>query len=107
MLILRVQIPNGLAHHQTQFDLIVQTDALGAENRAAVGEEDGGSGLQEEEGLLGGGVVQLGNVIAVKWWISTEIETEKYRGRESSWQIATGMDIAGKGPRTRSYDRYT
>ena len=67
MLILRVQIPNGLAYYQTQFNLKVQTDTLGAENGAAVREQDGGSGLQEEEGLLGSGVVQFGNVIAVKW----------------------------------------
>lgn len=55
----------------------MQTDALGAENGAAVGEEDGGSGLQEEEGLLGGGIVQLGNVIAVKWYVSAGIQTEE------------------------------
>ena len=64
LLVLRIQVSDSLAHHQTQFDLIVQADTLGAENGAAVREKDGGGGLQEEEGLLGGGIVQLGNVIA-------------------------------------------
>ena len=64
LLVLRIQVSDSLSHHQTQFNLIVQADTLGPENRAAVREKDGGGGLQEEEGLLGGGIVQLGNVIA-------------------------------------------
>lgn len=63
-LILRVQVPQRLSHHQAQFDFIVQTDALRTENRAASGKEDRGRGLEEEERLLWLGVVQLGDVVA-------------------------------------------
>lgn len=58
----------------------MQTDTLGAENGAAVGEQDGGGRLQEEEGLLGRSVVQLGNVIAVKLYISAGFQTEGTEG---------------------------
>lgn len=64
LLILRIQVPKRLAHHQTQFYLVVQRGAAGAQDGALVGTEDGGRRLQEEEGLLGLGVVQFGDVVA-------------------------------------------
>lgn len=64
LLIIRIEIPHGLAHNQTQFDFIVEADALGTEDGSGAREEDGGRGLEEEEGLLGGCAVQLGDVIA-------------------------------------------
>lgn len=64
LIVIRVQIPNGLAHHQRQFDLIVQVGSLRAQHRTFAGAEDSGSGLQEEKGLLGLGVVQLCDVVA-------------------------------------------
>lgn len=42
LLVFGVKITKGLANHETQFDFIVKTDALGAENGALAGEEDGG-----------------------------------------------------------------
>lgn len=41
LLIVGIEIAQGLADHQTQFDLIVQADALGAEDGSRAGEEDG------------------------------------------------------------------
>lgn len=64
-LIIRIEITQGLADHETQFDFIVQADALGAQDGSLAGEEDGGSGLEEEERLLGGGIVELGDVVAM------------------------------------------
>ena len=42
----------------------MEADALGTEDGSGAREEDGGRGLEEEEGLLGGCAVQLGDVIA-------------------------------------------
>lgn len=61
---MRVEIAESLANDQAQFHFVVQADALGAQHGTAAGEEDRGGGLEEEERLLGLGVVQLGNVIA-------------------------------------------
>jgi hypothetical protein len=65
LLIIRIEISQGLAHNQTQFDFIVEADALGPKDGSGAREEDGGRGLQEEEGLLGGCAIQLGDMIAV------------------------------------------
>lgn len=66
LLVARVQIPKGLAHHQTEFHLIVQVGAAGAQHGAFAGTEDGGGRLEEEEGLLRFSVVQLGDVVAAR-----------------------------------------
>lgn len=95
LLILRVEIPDGLAHDQTQLDFIVQTDTLWAENGAGTGNKDGGRGLEEEERLLRFGVVQFGDVVAVSLGLVMDTRGDK-RSR---------MDSAGA--RTRSYGRYT
>lgn len=42
LLVLGVKIAKGLANHETQFDFIVQADALGAEDGTLAGEENGG-----------------------------------------------------------------
>lgn len=63
LVVLRVQIPNGFPHHQSQFHLIVQVRAAGSKHRTFAGTQDGGGRLQEEEGLFGLGVVQLGDVV--------------------------------------------
>lgn len=65
LLIIGIEIAHGLANHKTQFDLIVQADSLGVEDRSRAGGEDRRCGLEEEEGLLRGCVVELGNVITV------------------------------------------
>ena len=57
LLIVGVEVAQGLANHQTQFNLIVQADALGAQDRSRAGGEDGGRRLEEEERLLGSCVV--------------------------------------------------
>lgn len=63
LLVLRVQVPHRLAHHQSQFHLIVQVRALGPQDGTAIRKENRGGGLEEEKGLLGLGVVQLGDVV--------------------------------------------
>ena len=73
LLVLWVQIANGLAHHETQFNLIVQRDTLGAEDRASAGGKDGGGRLEEEEWLLGSRGVQLGNVIATELGLARSV----------------------------------
>lgn len=40
LLIIGIEIAHGLADHQAQLDLIVQADALGAEDGSRAGEED-------------------------------------------------------------------
>lgn len=55
----------------------MQTDTLGTENGTAVREQDGGGGLQEEEGLLGSGVIQLSNVIAGRWCVSDGVQIKE------------------------------
>lgn len=64
-MILRVQIPHRLPHHQTQLHLVVHDHALGAQDGALPGQQDRRRRLQEEEGLLGPRVVQLGDVLSV------------------------------------------
>jgi hypothetical protein len=63
-LVIGIQIAHCLAHHQAQFDFIVQANALGAQDGSRAWSEDRGGGLEEEERLLGGCIVQLGDVIA-------------------------------------------
>jgi hypothetical protein len=58
----------------------MQVDTLGAENGAGAGDKDRGGGLEEEERLLGGGVVQLGDVVAISWKVKVSQGTEG-RGR--------------------------
>lgn len=41
LLIVGVEITHSFADHQTQFDLIVQADALGAEDGTRAGGKDG------------------------------------------------------------------
>lgn len=72
-----VEIPQRLAHHKAQFNFIMQTDTLGAEDWATSGKEDRGGGLEEEKGLLGLGVVQLGDVIAAKSTLCVSIQVFK------------------------------
>jgi hypothetical protein len=57
------EVAHQLADDQSQLDLIVQVDALGPLAGALTGKDDGGRWLEEEEGLLGLHVVELGNVI--------------------------------------------
>jgi len=60
-----VDVAQRLADHDSELDFVVQVDAAGAEDGAFVGEEDGGGGLEEEEGLLGALVVELFDVVGV------------------------------------------
>lgn len=63
--ILRMQIPHSLAHHKPQLDLIVHVYALGTQHGASTWKQDGGWGLEEEEGLLGGCGGELFDVVGV------------------------------------------
>ena len=65
LLIRRVQVSYSLAHHQTEFYLVVYTDALRAQNGTLIRYHDGRRRLEEEEGLFRLHIVQLGDVITV------------------------------------------
>lgn len=67
-MVARVQVAQSPADHDAELDFIVEADALGTEDWASAGDEDGGWGLQEEKRLLGGFVVQFADVIAVCSW---------------------------------------
>jgi hypothetical protein len=86
LLIIWVQIAQGLANHQTQFNFIVQAHALGAQDRSGAGGEDRGGGLEEEEGLLGGCVVEFGDVIAK----SIHLVSNCRRTRDVTFNAAVG-----------------
>lgn len=60
-----VDVAERLADHDAELDFVVEVDAAGAEDGALVGKEDGGGGLEEEEGLLGALVVELLDVVGV------------------------------------------
>lgn len=70
----------------------MQVDTLGAEYGASAGDEDGRGGLEEEERLLGLGVVQLGDVVASSGKVKVSQGNREQRERER---------------RTRSYGRCT
>lgn len=62
-LILRVQVPQPLAHDHGQLNLIVQVDAARADDGTLAGKQDRRRRLQEKEGLLGPGAVELADVV--------------------------------------------
>lgn len=62
--VFRVKIAHCLAHDEAELDFVVHVHTTGAEHGTLAREEDGGRRLQEEEGLLGTGAVELGNVVA-------------------------------------------
>lgn len=64
LLIIRVQIPYRLAHHQRQFHLIVQANSLGEQNGTLARQKNRRRRLQEEERLLRLGIVEFCNVVA-------------------------------------------
>jgi hypothetical protein len=42
-----------LAHDESELDFVVEVNAARSDDGPLAGEEDGGGGLEEEEGLLG------------------------------------------------------
>jgi len=52
------------AHDQGQLDLIVKAHTPWADDGSLAGQQDGGGGLQKEEGLLRARTVQLGDVVS-------------------------------------------
>jgi len=69
----------------------VQANTLGAEDGSGAGEEDRGGGLEEEERLLGGCVVEFSDVIAKL----VHVVSNCGRKREATSNAAVGT------PRTR------
>ena len=63
LLVRGVQVLDLLAHDEGELDLIVKVDALGPDDRAFPRWQNGAGRLEEEEGLLGPGVVQFGDVV--------------------------------------------
>jgi len=63
--VILVDVAERLADHDSELDFVVEVDAARAEDGALFGEEDGGGGLEEEEGLLGALVVELLDVVGV------------------------------------------
>lgn len=66
LLIGSVEVPDPLAQDQCELDLIVKVDTTGPDDGTLAGKQDGGGGLLEEEGLLGPGAVQLGDMVPGK-----------------------------------------
>jgi hypothetical protein len=60
-----VDVAERLADHDAELDFVVEVHAAGAEDGAFGGEQDGGGGLEEEEGLFGPLVVELFDVVGV------------------------------------------
>jgi len=60
-----VQVPHGFADDEGEFDFKVQGYSRGAQDGAFVGEENGGGGFEEEEGLFGPLIVEFGYVVGV------------------------------------------
>lgn len=54
------------ANEKAELDFIVHVYALWPEDRSCVGCEEGGRGLEEEEGGTGAGVVEFFDVVAVE-----------------------------------------
>lgn len=67
LVVISLEILDLLAEDESKLDLIVHVDALGSQHWATSRKEDRGGGLEEEEGLLGAGVVELLDVIAMIW----------------------------------------
>ena len=65
LLIILSQVPHFPPHYQRQLHFIMQIHALGAQHRPAIRRQDRGRRLQEEEWLLGAGVVELFDVVAL------------------------------------------
>jgi hypothetical protein len=63
--IILVDVAQSLSNHDSELDFVVEVHAARAEDWALVGEEDGGGGLEEEEGLLGALVVELLDMVCV------------------------------------------
>lgn len=63
--VILVDVAERLADYDAELDFVVEVNAAGAEDGAFVGEEYGGGGLEEEEGLLGALVVELLDVVGV------------------------------------------
>lgn len=81
LLIRRVQISYSPAHYQTEFDFIMYTDSLGAQNGTLIGYDDGRRWLEEEERLFRLDIVQFGDVVTVmiQW------EAKSQFARSPSW----------------------
>ena len=63
-LVVSREVLQPLAHDQRQLDLIVKAHTPWADDGSLAGQQDGGGGLQKEEGLLWARTVQLGDVIS-------------------------------------------
>lgn len=63
-LILSVQVSDLLAKNEGQFDLIMEVDSPGPDDRAGSRQQKRGWGLEEEEWLLRPLVVQLGDMVS-------------------------------------------
>lgn len=59
-----VQVSYCFAHDETELDLVVHGYAARAQHGAGAGEEDGGRGLEKEEGLTWGRARELFDVVA-------------------------------------------
>jgi hypothetical protein len=63
--VILVNVAQGLADYDSELDFVVQVHAARAQDGALGGEQDGGGGLEEEEGLFGALVVELLDVVGV------------------------------------------
>lgn len=70
-----LEVTDQLADDEGQLDLKVHVNALGAQAGALAREDNGGGRLEEEEGLLGLGVVELGNVVPARGLVPGSLQT--------------------------------
>jgi hypothetical protein len=61
-----LEISSQLADDKSQLNLVVHLNALGSQDSTLTGEHDGRGGLEEEEGLLGLGAVELSNMFPAR-----------------------------------------
>lgn len=89
-----VEIADGFADYEAEFDFEVEVYACGAEDGAFGGEEDGGGRFEEEEGLFGALVVEFGDVVGV-----VAADADYLFGRVSIEQCdgSGGLVVEGKG----------
>jgi hypothetical protein len=81
--VLRVRVANLLADDGGKLNLVVHVNALGTQHGPIAGEEDGRGRLEEEEGLLGLGAVELLDVVAAPMSAEMPLKTQ-LRRRASS-----------------------
>ncbi len=84
LLIVGIKVLELLADDQGELNLIVKVNATGVNHRTLAREQDGARRLQEEEGLLRSGAVQLRDVVPVVVGVSKAVTKTTFNWDENS-----------------------